>query len=229
MKLTLINPNTNVATTDTMVAIARGAAGSRAVVSGLTVRSGVPLIYDQEKLDIAADGVLALAPHIHGTDCQGVIVSAFGDPGLARLREELSIPVTGIAEAGMLEAAKDDRNFMVVTTTPSLVRSIESTAERHGLAARFRGVELTPGEPITVMADPTALFEAMRQACLRAVRKPGVNALVIGGGPLATAARALRPIIPLPIIEPIPAAVRLAICRSDEVRERGKQRCPDGA
>jgi Asp/Glu/hydantoin racemase len=60
------------------------------------------------------------------------------------------------------------------------------------------------------MADPAAVTEALALACEAAIRIDGAQALVIGGGPLALAARALRPRFVVPIIEPIPAAVRLA-------------------
>jgi allantoin racemase len=37
--------------------------------------------------------------------------------------------------------------------------------------------------------------------------------VVIGGGPLALAARALSATAPVPLVEPLPAAVRLALTR----------------
>jgi Asp/Glu/hydantoin racemase len=39
---------------------------------------------------------------------------------------------------------------------------------------------------------------------------------VIGGGPLAAAAEALAPRLPVPVIEPVPAAVRAAVRRARE-------------
>ena len=40
------------------------------------------------------------------------------------------------------------------------------------------------------MADPVALEQALLRACEAAVREDGAQAIVIGGGPLAVAARA---------------------------------------
>jgi Asp/Glu/hydantoin racemase len=213
MRLILVNPNTNAATTAAMTAIAAEAAGAAATVEGLTAPFGVPLITQPAALSVAADAVAALAPALSGADA--VIVAAFGDPGLMRLRAALPVPVTGIAEAGMAEAAAGGRRFAVVTTTPALVDSIAATAAGYGHTG-FAGTWLTPGEPAALMAEPAALRDALHGACLAAVAEGGAEALVIGGGPLAVAARALPDAVPVPLIEPVPAAVRLSLARLKE-------------
>lgn len=212
--LILVNPNTNQSTTAMMVDIAQGAAAPGMSIEGMTVAFGAPLITHETALAEAARAVADLAPEIQARHPAGVIVSAFGDPGLDALRATLACPVTGIAEAAMAEAALDDtgqaRRFSVVTTTPLLAASITARASRYGHGEWFAGVRLTPGDPATLMADPQAVTEALAIACEAAIRLDGAQALVIGGGPLAQAARALRPRFVVPIIEPIPAAVRLA-------------------
>ena len=216
----LVNPNTSRSTTLMMVEIAQAEADSRARIEGMTAESGAPLITDERALSEAADAVEALAPAIDARLPDGVIVSAFGDPGLAGLRAAMTCPVTGIAEAAMLEAASDEagrpRPFSVVTTTPLLAASITARASIYGHQARFAGVRVTPGDPATLMANQRAVTEALALACEEAIRLDGAEALVIGGGPLALAARALRPRFKVPIIEPIPAAVRLALRRLEK-------------
>lgn len=220
MRLLLINPNTNTATTEMMAAIARHTLADRSLSPGaehipmlesMTVSAGVPLITDPVALEKAADAVvsaLAGSPH-SGYD--GLIIAAFGDPGLFRARALGHTPVTGIAEAAMAEAPG---RFAVVTTTPHLVGSIADTAALHGHRHRFTGVHLTPGDPAALMASADALLKAMLEACQRAIAADQPESIVIGGGPLAQVARALRPLLPIPVIEPIPAAVRLAVTRA---------------
>ncbi len=215
MHLLLVNPNTNPATTEAMVAIAAGTMAG-ITVEGLTAPFGVPLITNATELATAAEAVVAaLAAPRTGLD--GVIVSAFGDPALQDLADRLAVPVTGIAEAGMAEAAADGRGFAVVTTTPDLVASIAGLAERYGHGAAFRGTMLTDGDLRSVMADPDRLAEALLAACRQAVRDLGAEAIVIGGGPLAVAARRISSDVPVPLIEPVPAAVRLAAARAAKV------------
>lgn len=210
MKIALVNPNTSAATTATMVHIAAEFAGDGATVEGYTAGFGASLITGPAALDVAAEAVAALAPRLGQADA--VIVAAFGDPGLAALRAALGVPVTGIAEAGMAEAAAGGRRFAVVTTTPDLCDRIAATALGHGHWC-FAGTWTTPGDPAALMADPRALNAALALAIDQAVREAGVEAVVIGGGPLALAARALAPAAPVPLIEPLPAAVRLTLAR----------------
>ncbi|MFN5509762.1 MAG: aspartate/glutamate racemase family protein, partial [Burkholderiales bacterium] len=151
----------------------------------------------------------------------GLIIAAFGDPGLDAAKTRWALPMTGIAEAGMAEAAAGGRRFSVVTTTPRLVDSIGARARAYGHGERFLGVRLTPGDPALLMADPERLVGALEEACRAAIEIDGAEAIVIGGGPLAVAARALQGRFRLhgeaaavPIVEPIPAAVRLALARA---------------
>lgn len=214
-RLLLVNPNTSVETTARMLEIARAAAPPGTLIEGATAPFGAPLITNEAELARAGEAVLALlAEAPEGLD--GIILSAFGDPGLAEARARLSRPVTGIAEAGMAEAACGEaggRAFAVATTTPGLADAITRAALRCGHATRFRGVFLTRGDPAALMADAPALEDALAAACGAAIRG-GAEAVVIGGGPLAAAARAIVDRLPVPIVEPIPAAVRLAIRRA---------------
>ena len=209
-RLLLVNPNTTVATTQAMAAIAAEAAGGHAKILSMTAPLGAPLITTEAALTDAALVVGGMVDAIARMQPDGVIVAAFGDPGLSALRVALNAPVTGIGEAAYAAAAEHGA-FCVVTTTPGLAAPIAAAAEA-AAGDLFRGVVLTREEPEMLMADPSALASALEEACGRAAAI-GVQALIIGGGPLASAARAIAPRLGLPIIEPVPEAVRLALRR----------------
>ena len=124
MRLVLVNPNTNEETTAAMARIAQVHTPADTEIEALTAPFGVDFIDDPVALERSSHAVASLADNIASRAADGVIVAAFGDPGLAALRERLACPVTGIAEASMREAA-DNRSFAIVTTTPALVPSIE--------------------------------------------------------------------------------------------------------
>ncbi|MBO6720081.1 MAG: aspartate/glutamate racemase family protein [Rhizobiaceae bacterium] len=210
MRIALINPNTSSETTRMMLSIASEVAGTDAEVLGYTAGFGAPLITTPMALDRAVDAVAALAGDLDQADA--VIVAAFGDPGLDSLRSKLSVPVTGIAEAAMAEAAHGGRRFAVVTTTPELRGRIAATAARQGHET-FAGTWTTEGDAVTLTADAPALEASLANAIQRAVREGGAEAVVIGGGPLALAARTLAATFAAPLIEPVPAAVRLSLKR----------------
>lgn len=213
MRLLLINPNTSHATTAAMVGIARESAPS-VEIDGMSAPFGVPLITGPAELEIGRDAVTTLMAARPPFGYQGVIIAAFGDPALEDLRRSIAVPVTGIAEAGMAEAARHGR-FAVVTTTPDLADSIARRAEAYGHGDLFLGTVLTGGDVHQVMADRQGLGQALLEAGRRAVRELGAKAIVIGGGPLAVAARKIADQLPVPVIEPVPAAVRLAIRRAE--------------
>jgi Asp/Glu/hydantoin racemase len=206
LRILLINPNTSAATTTQMVAIAQTEARDVEIV-GVTARRGPRMIIEAEELLAAASGVVEMGcAGAHKVD--GIIVSAFGDPGLARLREAVGVPAVGIAEAAMLEAAADGRRFGVATVTPSLVTPIAERARELGLADLYTGIRLTSEDPLELAADPRRLAAALAEAVRQAIWCDGAEAVAIGGGPLGQAAIALAPLFATPIIAPIPAAVR---------------------
>jgi allantoin racemase len=206
-RILLINPNTSRATTAQMVAIAEAAAPPGVAIVGATARRGPAMIVGAEQLASAAAEVVAmgLAP---AKAVDGIIVSAFGDPGLAELRAASAVPAVGIAEAAMFEAAEGGRRFGVATVTPLLAEVIAERVREAGLADLYTGIRLTAGDPFTLTRDPTILIEALDQAARQCIDCDGAEAVIIGGGPLGQAAIALAPRFATSIVAPIPAAVR---------------------
>lgn len=212
----LINPNSSQATSEMMVSIARKAANGRLAVASATARRSPRMILRPEELAAAAEEVVEIGTE-HEAGCLGIIVSAFGDPGLARLRERVEIPVVGICEASMLEASRDGRRFGVATTTPELVNAIADRARQLGLSHLYSGIRCTPGDPLAVAGDEERLRTALSHAVRASVDVDGAEAVIIGGGPLGQAAEQLQPLFEVPVIAPIPSAVErvLGLMRID--------------
>lgn len=207
-KILLINPNSNAQTTGAMVAIA-GEVARTSTIHGVTMTGVPPIITTPEALDDAAKAVSQTPIE---SVYSAVIIAAFGDPGIDSLRARLSDPIVGIAEASLLEAGQDGRLFSVATTTPALGPRIKQRAAQLGLARECVSVRFTNGDPFVVMADTERLVAALAKTIDQCIGD-GALAVVIGGGPLAKAARVLKPHFDVPIIEPIVSAVRLAEAR----------------
>ena len=101
--------------------------------------------------------------------------------------------------------------------TPDLAQPIRSLARAYGHEANLASVRITPGEPFALMADPEKLETALLAACDRAIDHDGADAILIGGGPLSMAARTIAHKVRVPLVEPVPAAVRLACQRAGAV------------
>lgn len=206
-RILVLNPNTDPSVTRMMVSIARERAPVGMEFAGATVASGSRLIVDAEALEHAARAVEAMAPGIDAGGWDGVVVSAFGDPGMAGLRRVLSCPVSGLAEASMEAAAAGQRRFCVVTTTPDLAPAIDRLALAYGHGERFAGTFCTLDDPHVLMREADALRRALEAVCESVVAREGVEAIIIGGGPLALAARSIRDCVPVPLVEPVYEAV----------------------
>ena len=206
MTVYVVNPNTSEETTARMVAIAAAAVPSLAF-RGATAAFGAAMITDEAGLETGARAVEALVGSLPGP-VRGVIVAAFGDPGIEAVRAALTCPVVGIGEASFAEAADGGRRFGVATTTPGLVDAIAARVEAMGHGAAFTGTCLTAGDPFALMREPEALLRALAGAvedCIAA----GAERVIIGGGPLAQAAARLRAETGREIVEPLPAAARM--------------------
>ncbi|MFF8506512.1 aspartate/glutamate racemase family protein [Streptomyces sp. NPDC015492] len=207
--IVLINPNTSVATTAMMTAIARRALGCGRSVRGVTADRGPGMLTDPAALRAAAPGVLAagLRAAARG-DCAALVVGAFGDPGLAALRAATDVPVVGLGEAALREAAAGGTPFGVATTTPLLAEAVAARVTELGLADRYTGIRLTTDDPERLSTDPRALLDALERAVRACAERDGARAVVIGGGPLGDAAEALRARCAVDVVAPIPAACR---------------------
>jgi len=206
----LINPNTSQATTDMMVAVAQDAVGPRATVRGATATRGPAMLTTPAALDAAATDVVEIGQR-HAGNCCGIIVAAFGDPGAAALRERLPVTVIGIGEAAMREAAARRGRFAVVTTTPALAARIAATATGLGLAAQYAGTWTTAEDSAVLVADPDRLVLALAAAIETCLHDSDASAVIIGGGPLSTAAAKLARIFAVPVIAPVAAAARAIV------------------
>ena len=196
-----------------MVAVAQAASDKFKIVGATATRSP-PMIVDAAALVASAEEVVEIGL-LADNDVAAVIVSAFGDPGVKSLRQKASMPVVGIAEASMIEAAANGRRFGVATTTPDLVTAIDARAVELGFGRLYTGVRLAPGDPHDLVADSRRLVAALGQAVSDCIERDKAEAVIIGGGPLAGAAATLATHFAVPIIAPIPAAIHLLSSRLD--------------
>jgi peptide/nickel transport system ATP-binding protein len=215
-RLALLNPNTSAAATALMLTSARQALPADAHIEGYTAPSGQAFITTPEALDEAARMMDKFALSVSGADVDGLIVSGFGDPGLESIRRQLKMPVTGLAEAGIAEAASGGRRFSIVTVTPALLSSLTQAAQRHGGAGQLASIRFTGGAVGDALDTPENLEAALLQACRLAISEDGAQSIVIGGGPLAQAASAISRQLGVEVIDPVAAAVRLSYRRCKE-------------
>jgi len=206
-RILLINPNSSAATTAMMAGIAQAAAAGACEITGATARRAPPMIVEPDALAAAADEVVEMAVSNDGR-YDGFIVAAFGDPGLAEVQERCRTPAVGIAESAFREASAGGRRFGIATTTPALKTAIDQRVALLGLSAQYTGLRITSEDPMELVKDKDRLRGALADAVRHCISEDGAEAVIIGGGPLGEAARELKPMFSIPIVPPIPAAIR---------------------
>ena len=160
-RIALLNPNTNTQSTALMMASARAALPAGVTIVGHTVPTGEAFIASPAALDHAAQAVEAYGLQLAKGGFDAVIVAGFGDPGVAALRQRLTIPVIGLGEAGIAEAAHGGLRYAIVTVTPALHDSLLAAALAIAPAAQLAGIRYTEGPLGQVMHSASSLQAAL--------------------------------------------------------------------
>lgn len=219
-KLLVINPNTSASVSQLLQTHVQAAAGLHVQVSTATARFGAPYIADEASYAVAAHATLdawaaALARPAGATatpafEPDAVLIGCFGDPGLLALRESSPVPVTGLAEASFIEAARHGR-FAVVTGGERWGAMLQRLAQVLGHAPVLAGIHTVAPTGAQLAADPAAARILLAQACRDAVRQLGAQAVIVGGAGLAGMAASIQPTVDVPLIDSVLAGAHWAL------------------
>ena len=175
----------------------------------MTAPRGVPYIATRAEAQLGGTIALEMLAESHRS-ADAAIIAAFGDPGLLGARELFDIPVVGMAEAAMLAACMLGRRFAIVTFAQALGPWYQDCVEMHGLSGRCAGIRTLDGSfraVSEVQEEKEALLVELAQ---RTVETTEADVIIFGGAPLAGLAGKVRDRIPVPVVDQIEAAVKLA-------------------
>jgi Asp/Glu/hydantoin racemase len=206
MNLLLINPNTSQSVSELIAAEARRAAAPGTQVSVLTAPFGVAYIETRFEALIGAYAAATLAAE-HWRSHDAIVVAAFGDPGLAGLREALDIPVVGLTEAALMSACMLGQRFSIIAISRRIQAWYRETVQANGLADRLASIRSLdqPLQDIGRVQEDHA--ERLQALCRSAVEDDGADVLIIAGAPLAGLARSIKDRIPVPVVDGVSSAV----------------------
>lgn len=208
----LINPNTNVLTTERLQETLLPRLPTGVSLQVCTARFGARYIACEASHAVAGHACLDAWAAQRAASPQaldGVLIGCFGDPGLHALREVSGCPVTGLAEASFIQAAAYGP-FAVVTGGERWKPMLMRLAQSLGYGELLRHVETVVPSGAALQADPEMALRCLAQACEAAAR-PGVRALILGGAGLAGYAQTLRAHCPLPLIDSAVAGLEVML------------------
>lgn len=203
-----INPNSNAEVT----------AGMAAAVAGL-VMAGGPAVHCTElkegpfgiesEADIeAVEGLLA--GRVGHDPADAFVIACYSDPGLAMCREATSKPVFGIGESAMLTAMTRGRRFGVVAILEASIPRHARYIEQLGITSRL-AAERALGLRVHELADEAHTWDRLAEVATALRDRDGADAIILGCAGMGRYRRRLEAHLARPVIDPVQAAVGMAL------------------
>lgn len=209
MKLLVINPNISHDVTRLI-----GTEANRSIRPGTeltlaTAPFGVAYIETRAEALIGGYATLQVAAEQYRQH-DAIVVAAFGDPGLAALREVMPIPVVGMTEAALVSACMQGGRFSVIAISQRIQAWYRECIAEHGLINRLASIRALD-EPLQHIGrvqenQGDRLVELSRQA----VERDGADTLILAGAPLAGLARDVGHRLSVPVLDGVTCAVTQA-------------------
>ena len=138
------------------------------------------------------------------------VIACFSDPGIDAARRAVARPVFGMAESGYLSALSRGERFGVLSILPEAVVRHRRYIERIGIAKRL-AADLPVGIGVRALGDEARTFPRLYEVggILRDTHRADV--LVLGCAGMAPYRRRLEEALGLPVVEPVQAAVSMAL------------------
>ncbi|ASN51719.1 aspartate/glutamate racemase family protein [Sinomonas sp. R1AF57] len=209
MRLLVINPNIS---EDVTALIRSEAERSAAPATELVVRTaghGVEYIETRLESLIAAGAVAELIAE-HAGQVDGVVVAAFGDPGMPALKELADVPVLGITEAALCAAALQGHRFSIIAISDRITAWYRDCVERFGFGSRLASIRSITEALRGIGSVQEDFRPTLVELARLAVAGDGADVVILAGAPLAGLAREVADEIPVPVVDGIGAGIRLA-------------------
>ncbi len=208
-RLLVINPNISTSVTTLIEAEARRSASPGTQITAATAAFGVAYIETRFEAMLGAHAAAQVAAE-QAAGHDAVIVAAFGDPGLAALREVLPMPVTGLTEAALMSACLLGQRFSIIAISSRIAAWYRETVHGYGLLGRLASIRSLDRPLRDVAAIQQDHRDALVALAERAVAEDGADVIVLAGAPLAGLARQVHDRLPVPVVDGVSSAVRHA-------------------
>ncbi len=208
--IVVLNPNSSQSVTDALSeALEPLRFSSGPPIRCATLAQGPPAIESDEQVAAVAEPVCDFVRE-HEDDSGAFVIACFSDPGLRQAREACVRPVFGMAESGLLTALARGRRFGVISI-------LESSLARHLSYIRELGIEtrlaadLPLGLGVLELQDHTVALDRMTNVGARLRDEHDADVIVMGCAGMAALRNPLEEKLGIPVIEPVQAAVSMAM------------------
>lgn len=207
MRILVINPNISESVTELIAQESRRAASPGTELSFATASLGVAYIETRMEALIGGYAAACIAAERQG-EYDGLVIAAFGDPGLMGVKEMLNVPVVGMTEAALASACLLGQRFSIIAISSRIKAWYQECVERSHLSTRLASIR-SLNDPLrdigTVQEDHTG---RLKELAKEAVEQDGADVIILAGAPLAGLARNLQGQLPVPVVDGVSSAVR---------------------
>jgi allantoin racemase len=208
--IVLINPNSTVAMTEDMGAVARRVAPG-IEIQAWTSHEGPPAIEGPEDGEACIPPLLQLVEKANAAGARAIIIGCSDDTGLGEARSMATCPVIGIGQAGYHMAALAGPRFSVVTTLAVSVPILEANVHAYGFGGILGRVRASGVPVLALETDREVATARVLEEVARAQEEDNVQSVVLGCAGMAHIPDAAPPGIKLRLIDGVVAATRFAV------------------
>ncbi len=141
---------------------------------------------------------------------QAVVINCFGDPALWASREAVRIPVVGAGQAAMVLAGILGESFSIVTVLDKVVPMIKRNARLYGLSNRLASIRWVNVPVLQIEQDRDSAVQRVIREAEVAVEQDGAEVVVLGCTGFSRLAAEVRKELPVPVVDPTLAAIKMA-------------------
>ncbi len=206
-RIMVLNPNTSSRITELLRRAALEVAPPDCTVVVRSVAAGPAALRDVADLAFAEREVLTVVRS--QTDLDGLVIAAFGDPGLEKAQAAAGFSVVGLGTSGITAAAAHGL-FAILTLGAQMDTHLRERVSRLGLAGHLIGIRFLQAD-IPDVAEAPERFLSEIEAEAQIAAAAGAKALLLGGAPFTGLSDLVR--APIPVIDGLKAAFDQLLAR----------------
>lgn len=203
----VINPNTSLEMTKSIRRAIKGGENDRFDITVKSVDFGPESLESFYDYNLAVIGLYKSLLN-KKLDYDGVLLACFGDPGLYSLKEKLTVPVIGIAEASLSLSLLLGQSFSILTALPKAVPMMKDMVQQYGLRQRCQSIKSLNLSVLDVEKNKDEAINRIIKVGNEAL-KEGAEVLVLGCAGMTGIKKEIVEELDVPVIDPIMAGLEL--------------------
>lgn len=209
MRILVLNPNISDEITCNLKTEADKIASDYLVLDTVHVKNGIEYIETEREALIASMSVVEYVADVY-QKYDGIVIAAFGDPGVSFLKTRLGIPVIGLTEASLYSAALLGNTIGVYTLSDSFIPWYKKMIIESGM---FHKISFIKGININVFnrdrnESVLDVVNSLKDCHKKLSTTEMPDVIILAGAPFSGIAQELVD-LNAPVVDGLLAAIRL--------------------